>query len=104
MTEYCVVLTTFSSEADVEKLISAVLEDKLAACIQTTNIASRYIWKGELCHDQEVLVMFKTSWVLYDALESKIKELHPYETPEIIALDIKRGFKGYLDWIDEVTG
>lgn len=103
MKEYCVVLTTLGSEADAEMLISAVLEDKLAACIQTTSIASHYTWKGEVCHDHEVLVMFKTSWALYDALESKVKELHPYETPEIIALDIKKGFKGYLDWIDEVT-
>ena len=103
MKEYCVALTTLGSEADAEKLINAVLEDKLAACIQTTSIASHYTWNGKVCHDQEVLVLFKTSWALYDALESKIKELHPYETPEIIAVDIKKGFKGYLDWIDEVT-
>lgn len=103
MKEYCVALTTLGNEEDAQKIINAVLESKLAACIQTTNIGSHYTWNGEVCHDQEVLVLFKTSWALYDALESKIKELHPYETPEIIAVDIKKGFKGYLDWIDEVT-
>ena len=56
-----------------------------------------------MCHDQEVLILFKTSWSLYDDLESRIKELHPYDTPEILALDIERGVQEYFDWIDEVT-
>ena len=103
MKGYCVVLTTLGSEEDAQKMINAILENKLAACLQTTHIGSHYTWNGKVCHDQEVLVLFKTSWALYDTLESKIRELHPYETPEIIAVDIKKGFKEYLDWIDEVT-
>lgn len=103
MSKYCVVLTTLGNSEDADKIIDAVLGCKLAACMQTVNINSHYTWKGEVCHDQEVLVLFKTSWALYDELESKIRELHPYDTPEIIALDIEKGFKGYLDWIDSVT-
>lgn len=103
MSKYCIVLTTLGNQDDVQKIINAILECKLAACIQTVNIGSHYTWDGEVCHDQEILVLFKTSWALYDKLESKIRELHPYDTPEIIALDIEKGFKGYLDWIDEVT-
>lgn len=103
MKEYCIVLTTLGNEEDAQKIINVVLENKLAACIQTTNIGSHYTWKGEVCHEQEILLLFKTSWSLYDILESKIKEVHPYETPEIIAIDIKKGLKGYLEWIDEVT-
>ncbi len=103
MSKYCVALTTLGNDDDAKTLIDAVLESKLAACIQTMQIKSHYVWEGETCHDQEVLVLFKTSWALYDALEAKIKALHPYDTPEIIAIDIEKGSKGYLDWIDQVT-
>ncbi len=103
MNKYCVVLTTLGNNEDATRIINTILECKLAACMQTINIGSHYTWEGEVCHDQEVLVLFKTSWALYDELETKIKEIHPYDTPEIIAVDIEKGFKGYLDWIDEVT-
>ena len=103
MEKYCVVLTTFANESDATKIINAVLESKLVACAQVLNINSHYTWKGKVQHEPEVLVMFKTTWKLYDALESKIKELHPYEVPEIIAIDIKNGSASYLNWIDEVT-
>lgn len=100
MKEYCVVLTTLGSEADAEMLISAVLEDKLAACIQTTNIASHYTWKGR-CVTTTRFWCYLRPRSRYTTLWKR--KLHPYETPEIIALDIKKGCKGYLDWIDEVT-
>lgn len=103
MNKYCVVVTTLGNEEAARKIIDIVLSEKLAACMQTVNIGSHYTWDGEVCHDQEVLVLFKTSWALYDELESKIKENHPYDTPEIIAVDIEKGFKGYLDWIDGLT-
>lgn len=103
MSEYCVVLTTVGSEKEAKELIETVLREKLAACLQTVEIGSHYTWKGEVCHDREVLILFKTRWDLYDALERKLCEVHSYETPEIIAIDIERGSKAYLDWIDEVT-
>ena len=59
--------------------------------------------KGEVCNDNEILILFKTTWNLYDDLEAKIKEIHSYDTLEIIAVDIKKGYKGYLDWVKEVT-
>lgn len=97
------IVSDLESSIKIQKIINAVLESRLAACIQTAHIGSHYAWNGEVCHDQEVLVAFKTSWSRYNALESKIKEIHPYETPEIIALNIEKAFKGYLDWIDEET-
>ncbi len=96
-------MTTFANEADATKIINAVLESKLVACAQMLNIHSHYTWKGAIQHEPEILVMFKTTWKLYNALESKIKELHPYEVPEIIAMDIKNGSASYLNWIDTVT-
>ena len=74
-----------------------------AACVQTFPINSSYYWKNELCREREILLVLKTRADLYDALEQKIKELHPYETPEIVAVDIEKGFQGYLEWIDSVT-
>ena len=103
MNKYCMVLTAFSNNDEAKKIINAVLENKLAACIQTLNIGSNYVWKGNVCHEQEVLALFKTSWSLYKKLEAKIKELHSYEVPEIIAIDIQDGLKSYFDWIDQVT-
>lgn len=103
MNEYCIVLTAFANDEEAKKVIDAVLDSKLAACIQTLNINSHYIWKEKTYHEPEVLALFKTSWILYDQLEAKIKELHSYEVPEIIAIDIKEGFKEYFEWIDKIT-
>lgn len=103
MKKYCIVFTTFPNETDANKIIDYVLENKMVACAQTLNINSHYIWKNEICHGGEILVLFKTSWDLYNALESKIKEMHPYEVPEIIAVDIEKGLNSYTKWIDEVT-
>ena len=101
MSEYCVVHTTFSAQEEAQRTIEAVLAARLAACAQSMEIASRYIWKGEVCREREILVLFKTTWARYEALEAKIRELHSYETPEIIAVDIERGSKSYLEWLDE---
>lgn len=103
MEKYCIVLTTFANEADSTAVINAVLENKLAACAQVMNIASHYTWQGKVQHEPEILVLFKTTWNSYDALESKIKSMHSYDVPEIIAIDIKRGSPSYFSWIDEVT-
>lgn len=103
MKKYCIALSTFASKEQAQGVIDKILEEKLAACIQVLDIKSHYMWEGSVCHDDEVLILFKTSWDMYEELEQHIKELHPYDTPEIIAIDIEKGYKGYLDWIDEVT-
>ena len=103
MSKFCIVLTTIGNENDANHIINAALESKLAACMQTIPIKSHYTWNGEVCHDNEVLVLFKTTWELYNDLEMMIKKNHSYDTPEIIAVDIEKGVKEYLDWINEVT-
>ncbi len=97
------VIAAIDTEENARRIIDTILEEKLAACMQTLNIGSHYIWKNSIHHTDEVLILFKTSWNLYDRLESRIRQLHPYDTPEIIAIDIEKGLKKYLDWIDEVT-
>ena len=103
MSEYCVVMTTFNKKEDMELLVDLSIKEKLVACVQTMNINSHYLWDGKVVHDEEILVLFKTTWKSYEALELLIKENHPYDTPEIIALDIERGGMDYLKWIDSVT-
>ncbi|MGF1833225.1 divalent-cation tolerance protein CutA [Photobacterium sanguinicancri] len=102
MTEqYCVVMTTFSDEKVGKRIIDALIEQRLAACIQVQAIESYYHWKGEVNCDAEKQMMIKTKASLYDAVEAEIVKLHDYETPEIIQLPIQHGLKGYLDWINE---
>ena len=103
MGKYGMVLTTFESDQQVKPVIDEIIRCKLAACVQELKIKSHYTWKGKLCHDDEVLVMFKTRKELYPELEKKLLEIHPYDTPEIISVDVEKGSAAYLAWIDEQT-
>lgn len=100
---YVVVLTTTSSEEEARKLAKHVLVEKLGACVQIQKIESYYIWKNEICSDNECLLFIKTRRDLYKKLEESIRKNHTYETPEIIEVPITSGFVGYLSWIDEST-
>jgi periplasmic divalent cation tolerance protein len=101
--QYAVVLTTCSNEDDAKKIIASLLEKKLAACIQTYPVNSFYSWKGSLCHDNEILLLIKCKYGLFDSIKADILENHPYEIPEIILLPISDGYGKYLSWIDEVS-
>jgi len=61
------------------------------------------MWKEELCNDNEILVLMKTTNKLYEIIKIRLLEIHPYETPEIIKVDIADGSLDYLSWIKEVT-
>jgi periplasmic divalent cation tolerance protein len=67
-------------------------------------ISSIYTWKGELCREEECLLIIKTRLELFEPLRERIVALHPYEVPEIVAIPIVAGHVPYLDWIDESTG
>lgn len=99
-----VVMTTTASQEDAERIAEAVLAASLAACVQMVPIQSRYRWKGEIQREGEILLMLKTDAGTYDALERKIREIHPYETPEIIALTVEKGYEAYLRWVASETG
>lgn len=84
----------------------ALIEEKLAAC---TNIfpqmESHYRWQGQLRHDNETVLLIKSTLSLYAAIEERVRALHSYEVPCILALTPQRGWRGYLDWIKtEVSG
>lgn len=103
MREYGIVLTTFEDEQQAKPVIDEIMRCKLAACIQEIKIISHYTWNGELCHEDEVLVLLKTRKDLYPELEKKLLELHPYDTPEILLVDVEKGSSAYLAWIDNQT-
>lgn len=98
------VLTTFPEAQKAGEAARILLENKLAACCTILPGTSIYTWQQATCEEAEVLMLIKTMASLYSELEKKIKEIHPYQIPEIIALTATSVSQGYLDWVKEVTG
>lgn len=102
MAEYLQVQTTAGSEEEAERIAAALIERRLAACVQTIGpVASRFHWKGAVETEREWLCLAKTSAERYPKLEAAITELHSYEEPEIVATPIVAGSPGYLAWLGE---
>ena len=101
---YIIIFVTASSREEAQKIASGVLAEKLAACANILeNVESHFWWQGKLDQAKETLVILKTRKKLFNKLTKKVKSLHSYEVPEIIALPIISGNKAYLDWIDDST-
>ncbi len=99
---YIVVLCMIDTYEAAKSIARTLVESKLAACVNIVpQITSIYSWKGEIVEDNEFLLIIKSKSEAYDKLEAKIKELHSYEVPEIIAFDINKGLPEYLRWIEE---
>ena len=87
-----------------EEIADKILESKLVACVNIIDtVKSKYWWEGKIQTDEESLLIIKTKVELIEKLIIKIKEVHPYEVPEIISFEIKEGSTEYLDWIKKVT-
>jgi periplasmic divalent cation tolerance protein len=94
------VLVTAPDAATAERLAEALVQERLAACGNVVpGLTSIYRWEGAVQRDSEVLLLLKTTARCTDALIRRVTELHPYEVPEAIALDVERGFAPYLAWI-----
>ena len=98
---YGVVLVTASSQAEGEAIANALVEAQLAACVTLIPVHSIYTWQGQVMKEQEWQMVIKTKLAEFPSLEQKIRELHSYEVPEIIALPIVAGSAPYLQWISE---
>jgi periplasmic divalent cation tolerance protein len=96
------VLTACSADT-APRIAEALVDTKLAGCVQRLSVESTYRWKGEVETAAEVLLLIKIRAADYAAVEQAILALHDYETPEIIALPVMHGFAGYLSWLGEVT-
>ena len=99
MAEFALVLTSAGSDAEAEAIADALLAEGLAACVQLSAIRSRYVWKGAVERADEVLVSIKTRAALFEAVRARVRELHSYETPEVVLLPIEAGDADYLAWM-----
>jgi periplasmic divalent cation tolerance protein len=99
-----VLLCTCSSEKEGRHIAEALVQSKLAACVNLLpGVQSIYRWEGEIERAAEVLLLIKSSADRFDQVRARITELHSYDTPEIIALPITAGSDKYLDWIRRET-
>ncbi len=98
------VITNCPDQACAETLATALVELRLAACVNIlAPCRSLYRWQGTVESAAEVPLLIKTSGERYAALEAEIRARHPYELPEIVALPIDRGLPAYLRWLDDET-
>lgn len=102
-TGYCLVITTAPGREEAESLAEGILRNRLAACVQMSDIRSFFHWDGELQREDEVSLFIKTTEERYPSLEAYIGEFHPYDVPEIIMLPVAGGLPGYLDWLSAST-
>jgi len=102
VTEALIVFSTFANEADAARVARVLVEERLVACAQLVPGArSIYRWQDEVREDAEVVVLMKTRKQDWTALLSRLHELHPYETPECIAVRVAAGAPKYMAWLDE---
>jgi periplasmic divalent cation tolerance protein len=102
--EYCVVFVAVGNREESERIACALIVEKLAACCTLLqNARSIYRWKGDICREDEVLMVVKTRRSKFEKVRARIKELHSYEVPEIIALPIVAGHAPYLKWVGDET-
>jgi len=104
VTGCCQVTTTLPDQAAAERVAAVLVNERLAACAQVLGpVASTYHWKGSTEHATECYCHLKTTIARLPALETRIRELHPYEVPEVIAVPIVGGNPEYLRWIEEAV-
>ena len=105
MTEFIIVLITASKEDEAVRIARELVDSRLAACVNMVKgIRSIYRWKGKREDEEEVLMVVKTRQDLFDGLKKRVKELHSYSVPEIIALPVMEGSEEYFKWLREETG
>jgi periplasmic divalent cation tolerance protein len=98
-----IVQTTCPNKDEATNIAKVLISKKLAACIQMSDIESFYMWQDEFCNDKEVLLCIKTKKENFKKIQSKIKELHSYDLPEIIAVSIENVSEDYKNFIGENT-
>ncbi len=100
MTDAIQVITTLANREEAQRLAHALVERRLAACVQVLGpVTSTYRWQGQVETAEEFICFIKTQFSHYAPLEAAIRELHPYDVPEILALPIVAGHQAYLDWL-----
>lgn len=104
MTTYIQVQITFPTEESAQRTADRLVSERLAACAQILGpTRSVYVWKEQTETSHEILLLVKTKAVLFDRLVDAVRDGHPYECPQIVALPIFAGNADYLDWLDAQT-
>jgi periplasmic divalent cation tolerance protein len=99
-----IILVTAGSEEQAEAIARALVGERLAACVNIVGpIRSLYRWRGKVEDDREYLLIIKTRATLYVRVELRVRELHNYETPEVLSLNADRGSPPYVKWLLEST-
>ncbi|MFO7287546.1 MAG: divalent-cation tolerance protein CutA [Gammaproteobacteria bacterium] len=100
--EPLLVITTCGGAETADRVASALVERRLAACVNALpGAVSTYRWQGRVARDHETVLLIKTTAERYAAVEAAIRELSGYELPEVVAVRIERGLPGYLAWVAE---
>jgi periplasmic divalent cation tolerance protein len=104
MTNARIILTTAGSQEEAAKIARALVERRLAACVNIVpQIESVYRWQGKVETAQEWLLLIKTQSKLFERVRDALKELHSYDLPECVMLEVSAGSQEYLNWIDKNT-
>ncbi|HDH00261.1 MAG TPA: divalent-cation tolerance protein CutA [Nitrospirae bacterium] len=102
--EHIVVLITVPDEDTAAKIARTLVEERFAGCVNIIKgVRSIYSWEGKIEDEPEVLMIVKTKKRLFNNLQQRVKDLHPYSVPEIIATPITEGAIEYIDWLRDVT-
>ena len=102
MSNELLVLVTAPSQDDAGRIANALVEERLAACVNiVAAIDSVCRWEGRVSTDREALLIIKTTAARYEEIEQRVKQLHTYSTPEVIAIKIDRGSSDYLSWLSD---
>ncbi len=88
---------------NAEEIAKKLLEERLVACVNIARVKSFFWWKGKVDEAEESLLIAKTRSALLEKLMAKVREIHPYEVPEMIALPVCGGLEEYLKWVEEET-
>ncbi len=100
--EHLLVLCTCPEASTAERIARVLIESRSAACVNILpGLRSIYEWRGAVESSAETLLLIKAKTATYPAVEALVRQHHPYELPEVIAVPIVRGLAAYLDWIDE---
>jgi len=98
------IYVTAPNPAEAERIAETILAERLAACANFFGgVTSLFEWDGKLCREQETVLILKTTANKTNALTARIKELHPYDCPCVVALPIESGNPDFLDWIQKTT-
>lgn len=101
----CVALTTCPDEGTARRIASALVDERLAACVNIVpDLTSVYRWEGAVETKPECLLLVKTRRERLEDVRRRLEELHPYDLPELVALSVEWGSSAYLQWVVEETG